>query len=147
MKGRLGPDTGHPDFSPFWEGCKEQRLLIPSCRNGHLNWPPRPVCQTCYEWNEKWVEVAGRGSLYSWTVVHKTRLQSHATETPYVVGVVELQRSPLVRMLGRCELDPATAEVGLDLAVDFHPVSPDLTLPFWRPVYSGQSASSPPISQ
>ena len=56
------PDTSHPDFSRLLEGLQsERRLLVPSCRNGHLNRPPRPVCQTCYEWNETWAEVPGRG--------------------------------------------------------------------------------------
>jgi uncharacterized protein len=141
MKARLGPDTSNPDFSPFWEGCNEQRLLVPSCRHGHLNWPPRPVCQTCFEWNDKWVEIAGRGALYSWTVVHKTRLQSHLADTPYVVGIVELRGSPPVRMVGRCEMDPVTATVGLELVVDFHRISPDLTLPFWRPADPEQATA------
>lgn len=133
MKTRLGPDTADPDFSPFWEGCQQRRLLVPACRDGHLNWPPRPVCQTCHQWNVSWAEVAGRGTLYSWTVVRKTRLPSHAADTPYVVGVIELDEAAPVRMVGRCEVDPAAAALGLELVVDFHPVTPELTLPFWRP--------------
>jgi uncharacterized OB-fold protein len=144
MKSQQVPDTSHPDFATFWEGCRERRLLVPGCKNGHLNWPPRPVCQKCYEWNETWAEVPGRGCLYSWTVIHRTRLQLHVPSLPYVVGVVELAGPHTLRMLGRCEIEPSAAKAGLNLIVDFHDARPGVSVPFWRLV-GGEAA--PAIGQ
>jgi uncharacterized OB-fold protein len=126
------PDTSHPDFAPFWQGCNEGRLLVPSCERGHLNWPPRPVCQVCYEWNRSWVEVSGHGSLFSWTVVHRTRLHPFASQVPYVVGVIALAAAGGLRMLGRCNIELAAAKVGLELVVDFEQIEPNVALPVWR---------------
>jgi uncharacterized protein len=132
MKSLPVPDTSHPDFAVFWAGCGERRLLVPRCGNGHLNWPPRPVCQQCFEWNEAWEQVPGRGSLYSWTVIHRARLQAQAPGLPYVVGIVELTGPHRLRMVGRCEIEPSAARPGLELTVDFHEVRPGVSVPFWR---------------
>ena len=132
MSGRVLPDVSHPDFAPFWQGCAEHRLLMPRCGEGHVVWPPRPACLRCTALVADWVEVAGTGRLYSWTVVHRTRLRWYAERTPYVVGIVELDGGERpVRMVGRCALDPADAVEGLELVVDFEDTD-RLSMPFWR---------------
>jgi uncharacterized OB-fold protein len=130
MTTRLLPDAAHPDFAPFWQGCAERRLLMPRCGNGHLIWPPRPACPQCTELVADWAEVPGTGRLYSWTVVHRTRLRWYAERTPYVVGIVSLDHLQPVRMVGRLELDGEPAD-GLELSVDFEDAG-RLSLPFWR---------------
>jgi uncharacterized protein len=132
MTTRVLPDAAHPDFAPFWQGCAERRLLMPRCGNGHVIWPPRPACPLCTELVADWAEVSGTGRLYSWTVVHRTRLRWYAERTPYVVGIVELDGSQPVRMVGRCELDPGSVRDGLELSVDFEEAGRQLTVPFWR---------------
>lgn len=132
MTDRALPDVAHPDFAPFWSGCREARLLVPSCALGHLTWPPRPICQTCFEWNLSWTEVSGSGSLYSWTVVHRTRLAGYTGRTPYVVGMVSLNSAPSIRMLGRCDVAIDDLTVGLPLAVAFERVDAEVSLPYWR---------------
>jgi uncharacterized protein len=133
MKSQQVPDTSHPDFAAFWAGCREHRLLVPRCPNNHLSWPPRPVCPRCFEWNQGWTEVPGRGSLYSWTVIYRTRLQLYVPSLPYVVGMIEISAAPPLRIVGRCEIDPAAVRAGLDLVVAFHEVRPGVSVPFWRP--------------
>jgi uncharacterized protein len=131
MSGRVLPDASHPDFAPFWRGCAERRLLMPRCADGHVIWPPRPACPRCGAAVAQWAEVAGTGRLYSWTVVHRTRLRWYAERTPYVVGIVELDGDQPVRMVGRCALDPDAVAEGLELVVDFEDAD-RLTMPFWR---------------
>jgi uncharacterized protein len=133
MTGRVLPDVSHPDFAPFWRGCAERRLLMPRCGNGHVVWPPRPACPACSELVVDWAEVPGSGRLYSWTVVHRTRLRWYAERTPYVVGIVDLHCAQPVRMVGRCELDPAEPAEGMELTVDFEDAGRQLSMPFWRP--------------
>jgi uncharacterized protein len=130
MTTRLLPDVAHPDFAPFWQGCAQRRLVMPRCGSGHVIWPPRPACPLCTELVAGWAEVPGTGRLYSWTVVHRTRLRWYAERTPYVVGIVELDPAQPVRMVGRCELDEPAE--GLELTVDFEDAGRQL-MPFWRP--------------
>jgi uncharacterized protein len=130
MSGRVLPDAAHPDFAPFWRGCAEHRLLMPRCANGHVIWPPRPACPRCAALAGDWAEVAGTGRLYSWTVVHRTRLRWYAERTPYVVGIVQLESEP-VRMVSRCAIEEDELADGLELVVDFEDTD-RLSMPFWR---------------
>jgi uncharacterized protein len=126
------PDLRAPDFAPFWQGCREERLLLQRCGRGHLSWPPRPACPRCQDTTRDWQEVAGVGWLYSWTVVHRTPLPAFRPLIPYVVGIVELTAHPGVRLLGRCLDSPGQLRIGLPLRVTFEKVTPDFTLPVWQ---------------
>jgi uncharacterized OB-fold protein len=133
MTGYRIPDPNAPDFAPFWQGCREGRLLVQRCANGHLSWPPRPACPRCQDLTRDWVEVAGFGWLYSWTVVHRTPMKEFARRTPYAVAIVELCANPVLRMLGRCLGDPAKLRLGMPLRVWFEPVTDQFSLPVWQP--------------
>ena len=136
------PDLEAPAFAPFWQGCREERLLIQRCGRGHLSWPPRPACPRCQDTTRDWQEVAGVGWLYSWTVVHRTPLPAFRPLTPYVVGIVELTAHPGVRLLGRFldspgldspgQDSPGQPRIGLPLRVKFEKVTPEFTLPVWQ---------------
>lgn len=132
MSTRFLPDAGHPDFAPFWHGCAAGRLLMPRCGSGHLIWPPRPACPTCGELSEDWVQVPGTGRLYSWTVIHRTRLHWYADRIPYVVGIVTLDHEQPVRMVGRCDVDPGVVVDGMRLVVAFEDAGRQLTVPVWH---------------
>jgi uncharacterized OB-fold protein len=126
------PDTDLPDFAEFWAGCRGGRLLIPSCRRGHLTWPPRPACRICQAPIAEWAEVSGSGRLYSWTVVHRTRLRGFSALTPYVVGIVALDDDPAVRLLGRCTCAPNDVFAGAAMSAIFDVISDRVTLLLWR---------------
>lgn len=128
------PDITDPEFAPFWQGCREERLLVQCCSNGHRSWPPRPLCPQCHDATRDWVEVGTSGSLYSWTVVHKSPLQYFSDQTPYIVAVVELCADPVLRILGRCLADPSELHTGMLLQVQFEPMASEIVLPIWRPV-------------
>jgi hypothetical protein len=128
------PDLSAPDFAPFWQGCRESVLLVQRCANGHLGWPPRPACPHCHDLTRDWVPIEGAGSLYSWTVVHRTPMPEFAPLVPYVVAIVELRADPVLRMLGRFLGDPAQLRIGMPLAVRFESVSEQFSLPVWQAV-------------
>ena len=59
------------DIAFFFEGARQGRLLIQRCaRCGQLRHPPRPACASCgsFEWDT--VTSSGRGTVYSFVVVH-----------------------------------------------------------------------------
>jgi acetyl-CoA acetyltransferase/uncharacterized OB-fold protein len=138
------PDLDDPDFAPFWAGCRDERLLLPRCGQGHRYWPPRPACPRCQDTARDWQEVAPAGWLYSWTVVHRTPLPAFQALTPYVVGVVELVAHPGLRLLGRCQCDPGLLRVGLPLHAEFEHVTEQFSLPLWRGQDSDGGPGSPP---
>ena len=112
--------AGRPLPSPsplsrhFWEGTKRGVLLVQRCRRcGGYEWTPQMACSRCLEEILEWVPVSGRGTVYSYSVVH--RPQGPAFVAPYVVAIVELAEGP--HMLSDL-IDVATDEVRIGMAVE-----------------------------
>lgn len=80
---------------PFWEAANEGRLTLQRCDAcGHYRWTPQILCTNCLAEPFTWVDVSGRGRLYSYTIVHRAPLAGF--EIPYVLAVVELEEGPLM---------------------------------------------------
>lgn len=129
------PDLEAPLFAPFWKAASEHRLEIQCCAAcGLQRWPPRFRCPACGSFETSWVERAARGKLFSWTVVGRATAKGHG-DTPYAVGVVELEGSPKIRMIGKLSgvpLDHLT--VGLPLTAKYVEAGPEgeMTLIYWQ---------------
>jgi uncharacterized OB-fold protein len=116
----------------FWfEGAREHRLLIQRCMScGTLRHPPLPACSVCgsLEWDT--VESSGRGTLFSFVVVHYPQVA--AFEYPLPIGLVELEEGTrVVANLGGMELDEIS--VGMELRSEFVDHDDDLSLPVFVP--------------
>ena len=76
--------------------------------SGRLTFPPKPFCP--YDWGREveWVELSGRGKLYSQTVIHAVPAV-FVGETPIRNGIVDLNEGLRVaaRILGEPSLDAA----------------------------------------
>jgi len=116
---------------PHWEGCREGVLGFQRCRDcGACVFIPQPCCTGCLGAGLEWVESSGRGTLYSYTIVH--RPQQPVFEVPYTVVVVELEEGwHMLSNLVDCA--PDAVEIGMPLEVVFRPMSAEITLPFFRP--------------
>lgn len=117
--------------APFWDGCREGVLRVQRCRAcGGRVFIPQPVCTHCQADALEWVTCSGRGTLYSYTTVH--RPPHPELEVPYVVAIVELEEG--CHMLSNLvDCPPDRLRVGMPVEVDFRPVSEQITLPMFRP--------------
>jgi len=120
----------------FWfEGARAHRLLIQRCTScGTLRHPPLPACATCgsLEWDT--VESSGRGTLYSYVVVHYPQVA--AFEYPLPIGLVQLEEGTrVVANLGGVE--PEAIEVGMELRAEFVDHDEELSLPVFVPAGAG----------
>lgn len=123
--------TPGPLTEPFWQGCSEQVLLFQRCGVcSAANFPPAEHCRQCLSFDVGWEESAGRGEVYSWTVVH--RAATPVFETPYAPAIVTLAEGyqMLTNIIGAA-IDEL--RVGMAVQVDFREVSTDLWLPYFRP--------------
>ena len=92
--------------------------------------PPLPACGTCgsLEWDT--VEASGRGTLYSYVVVHYPQVA--AFEYPLPIGLVELEEGTrLVANLGGVE--PGSLAIGMELIAEFVDFDDELSLPVFVP--------------
>src|SRR5690606_23624756 len=63
--------TTNSDTEPFWQHAKEGRLVALQCGAcGHFRMPPTPFCPECRSTEKNWKELSGRGSVYSYAVIH-----------------------------------------------------------------------------
>ncbi len=128
-------DLPTPDLEtqPFWDGTREDKLLIRRCLDcGKTHFYPRPFCPACWSTNVEWMEASGAATLYTWSIVHRNDLPPFGDRVPYVAAVVELGEGP--RMLTNivdCEFD--ALEVGMALRVTYQPISDDVTIPVFVP--------------
>ncbi len=110
----------------FWEGLNHHKLLAPRCSDcNELFFPPRSHCPKCLSKTKNWVELSGRGTLYSWTEVFMD-------ETPYIIGIVELAEN-IGRMISVIKAEPEDLLIGMNLRVGYEDFNDNLTLFVWEP--------------
>jgi uncharacterized protein len=129
----LPPRGGIASF--FWAGAREGRLLIQRCqRCGTFIHLPRPVCRACRSFDLAPAQVSGRGTVYSFTETHRAFHSFFVDRVPYLLATVELgeQRGLMLlsNLVGVTEPD---VRIGMDVLVDFEELSPELTIPVFRP--------------
>ena len=130
-----GPAPVPSHFSrPFWDGCVLGELRILRCVNCSQAIADAPrICWRCLSRDLQWEVAIGGATLYSWSVVW--RPQTTDFEVPYAVGIVTLDEGiQLVSGLVGCEPDDLAE--GMALAVEFHPISEELSLHYFHPVVS-----------
>jgi uncharacterized OB-fold protein len=115
---------------PFWEGCQRGELLFQRCPNGHAIFIPAPICRQCLSADLKWERSAGKGHVYSWSVVW--RPPSPKYQVPYAAAIVALDEG--YAMIGNViGCDHESVSAGLSVLVEFHPIGNGLYLPYFAP--------------
>jgi len=119
---------------PFWEASKEKKLVLQQCGScKKFVFYPREFCPHCFGESLEWKEVAGKGTIYAVSVMHKPGNPMMAGEVPYSVAVVELEEG--VRMLANlvgCK--PGEGRVGMNVRVTWEPLPDGRNLPLFEPV-------------
>jgi uncharacterized OB-fold protein len=80
---------------PWWDATRSRRLVVQRCDAcGHHQHYPRALCTACSSTSLSFVEARGTGSVYSYTVVHRS--PHPAFTPPYVVALVRLDEGPVL---------------------------------------------------
>ncbi len=132
--------TPTPISRPHWDGCREGELRAQRCRQCET-WVfiPQPACPSCLSGELEWVASAGRGRVYSYTIVH--RPQQPAFDIPYVVAIVELEEG-FTMLTNLVDCEPQDVAVGLPVEVVFRAMTDEITLPYFRPC-AARAAANP----
>lgn len=119
-------------LAPFFTAAKDGRLVVQRCTQCEAyRFPPRELCSGCLSTASTWVEVAGRGEIFSYNVMHQVYHPAFAAEVPYAVVVVKLAEGPkMISNLVDCPVDEI--RIGMPVEVVFEPLSDTVTLPKFR---------------
>lgn len=117
----------------FWEGCQRGELLVQRCSSCQkLRYFPRPACPRCGSEEYTWHKASGKGTLYSYAIIHPPTLPAFKDKVPYPVILVELAEG--VRMVSNIvDCKNEELRIGMPLEVVFEKINEGLTLPKFRP--------------
>jgi uncharacterized OB-fold protein len=119
------------DSAVFWDAAAERRLVAQRCGEcGRLRHPPRPMCPHCHSLSIDVVPLSGRGTLYSYSVLHHP--QHPAFDYPVLAALVDLDEG--VRVVSSLSgVEPADIHIGMALEVDFEARDGGTAVPIFRP--------------
>ncbi len=121
------------DSAPYWEAAREHRFRLPRCNDcGTIAFPPRATCSKCLAGNMSWTDLTGRGTVYTYCVMHDTLIRG--MEPPFVIAQVELEDQPGLRITSNildCPIE--NVRIGMPVEVTFEEVNEQVTLPQFKP--------------
>ena len=127
----------HPDVhtQESWDFCARRELRFQRCAGcGRFRHPPRPGCPHCASTAAEWVASAGRGRVFTFTIVHHAAFPALAAELPYNVTAVVLDDAPGVRLVTNVvDVAPDTLAIDLPVALAWDEPQAGIVLPRFRP--------------
>jgi uncharacterized protein len=120
--------------APFFKGAREGKLMLQHC-SGCERWsfPVRERCPHCFAGRLEWRQASGRGTLYTFTVMHQVMNPGFASAVPYNVAQVDLEEG--VRMVSNVVgIRNDALRVGMKLEAVFEDVGESVSLPKFRPI-------------
>ncbi|MFM1859130.1 MAG: hypothetical protein RL133_630 [Pseudomonadota bacterium] len=118
----------------FWDGAAQGRLLVQRCKQCNtLRHPPGPACPECHslEWDS--LQASGRGTLYSYVVMHYPEVPPFAYPNP--IGLIELEEGTRL-IAGLKGFDPQKHPIGTPVQVQFETVETTqgpMVFPYFSP--------------
>ena len=125
-----------PVNQPFWDAARGGKLMMQKCRDcGTWLFCPRPVCGDCASENLEWVQLSGKGKIFSFTVIREVvgqALRGFGPDIPYVTAWIDLDEGPRF-----CSNIVGTAienvKIGIPVEAVFEDSGEGVTLPKFRP--------------
>ncbi len=104
--------TGTKFLKTIRDEKKIMGIKCPSCSKVYV--PPRTHCPTCFDRMSEWVDLSGKGTLTSYTVVRYEEPYLPRT-VPFAYGVIQMDGADvgMAHILGEVDLDKI--EVGMRL--------------------------------
>jgi uncharacterized OB-fold protein len=129
------PQPITPEAKPYWEGLREQKLMLPrcrACRRAHFY--PRILCPHCHASDIEWFQASGRGKLHSFEIGYQSFNKAFKVKPPFVLAMIELEEGPrMMSNLIGIEPDPKKIRCDMPVEVVFEKQTEEITLPLFRP--------------
>lgn len=115
------------EYEEFWSKANDGKLLLPRCMDtNQFFWYPRKISPFTLSANVEWVEAAGKGVIYTFSVMRRADPQ-------YVIAYVRLVEG-ITMMTNIVECDPDSLEVGQPVELLMQEAENGQKIPVFRPV-------------
>ncbi len=137
---RAGPPPTRPvpgvdeETKPFWDFCKQHELRVQKCLScGKLYYPVSPICPHCLGMDYEWAKLSGKGEVFSFIVVRRQYHPAFSSDIPYAVAIIQTEEG--IHLLSNVVgVKPDAIRIGMPVQVVFDDVTPEFTLPKFKPV-------------
>ena len=114
------------DNERFWDAASRRTLSVGKCEacDAYFFYP-RHFCPFCLSPSVTWATAAGRGHIYSYTLLRKA-------DPPYVLAYVQLEEGPSM-LTNIVECDPEQLRIGQLVEVVYLPSANGSLVPMFTP--------------
>jgi uncharacterized OB-fold protein len=126
------PETDEA-WAPFFDAAKRGELMVRRCKGcGAWLGIDKTICPECLGDRVEWAKASGKGTLFTFGLMHQRYHPGFESEIPYNIAVVELAEGPRfnTNIVGCANKD---LRVGMAVEVTFEKVSDKVTVPNFKP--------------
>ena len=118
----------------YWDAVNNQRLVAQYCDDcKRYQHPPELLCHRCRGSNVQFIPLSGKGTIYSWQVMHDTRVKLMQEYQPFIIAIIESDESSDVLHLTNL---PGSSigefEIGDPVEIEFEEIRPGKFIPQFR---------------
>jgi len=129
------PTLKEPDTHAFWHATKDKKLTYQQCSDcGNVVFYPRAHCNACGSDKLEVKTSAGKGRVYTYSVVRQAYHPFFRQKVPYAVAWIDLDEGPrlISNVVG---VDDPTTDIQCDMPVQVDwEEHEELSVPLFRPV-------------
>ncbi|MFQ5835405.1 MAG: Zn-ribbon domain-containing OB-fold protein [bacterium] len=124
-----------PETKPYWDACRRHEFVLPRSKatNEFFFYPRALSPGDDMSEDIEWAKASGKAKVWTFAIHHMGPTKAYKGEPPYVVALVETEEG-VKMMTNIIECDPKDVYIGMEVEVLFDDVTPDVTLPKFKPV-------------
>jgi uncharacterized OB-fold protein len=97
------------------------------CRKAYFY--PRDICPNCGSARTQWFRASGRGTIYTYAIVHRAPHPGFADKVPYVAAIIDMEEGGrLPTNLVGIDADPKKIKIGTPVKPVFEKLNDTITL-------------------
>lgn len=120
-----------PESSEYWDSCRKEKLIYQHCLNCDVaQFYPRSQCKHCGSNHLEYRESKGKGTVRTFTHVHRAPSPAFKEDVPYILALIDLDED--FRMMSNIVGTERDVKIGDRVKVDFEKRSEDITIPQFK---------------
>ncbi len=121
------------ETEPFWNACREGTFLIQQCEDCEkFQYHYRGFCCHCWSDRVRDHAIDGTGTVWTYTVVERNRMEGFSERVPYVVALIEVPEGiKILSNVVNCDVD--SVAIGMPVRLTFADATDGLRIPMFEP--------------
>ena len=118
----------------YWTTVNNKQLVAQYCNDcQRYQHPPELLCHRCGQKHLQFLPLSGRGAIYSWQVMHDTRVKLMQEYQPFIIAIIEIEESSdILHLTNLPGSSIGEFEIGDPVEVDFEEIRPGKFIPQFR---------------